>query len=122
MNSLNTFIVSARLTVVPQIARISSGSSSVACAGADKGSTDDAGSDNLSASEEGCLFAERTGAARERVGVRLRAEWISPRRFLGVASPAGLLGIGINKATQSKPDAGNALTRGSQGALNPLLH
>src|ERR1700761_4212245 len=98
MNSLNVFIVSARLTVVPQIARISSGSSSVACAGADKGSTDDAGSDSLPASEERLPFVERARAARERVGVRLRVEWISPRRFWGVASPAGLLGIGIYEA------------------------
>jgi hypothetical protein len=93
MNSLNAFIVSARLTVVPQIARISSGSSSVPCAGADRGGIEDAGSESLSASEErfGVLLERERAVGRERVGVRLRDEWMSPRLFLGVACLAGLL-------------------------------
>ena len=85
--------MSARLTVVPQIARISSGSSSVPCAGADSGGMEDAGSPSPSASEERFRLSLERGRAvgRERVGVRLRDEWMSPRLFLGVACLAGLL-------------------------------
>ena len=92
-NSRNVFIVSARLTVVPQIARISSGSSSVSRAGAERGGTEDAGSGSPSASEErlGLLLERERAAGRGRVGVRLTDEWMSPRLFLGVASPPGLL-------------------------------
>jgi hypothetical protein len=73
MNSLNVFIVSARLTVVPQIARISSGSSSVSRAGADRGGIEDAGSEIPSASEERfwLLLERERPVGRERVGVRL---------------------------------------------------
>ena len=68
--------MSARLTVVPQIARISSGSSSVSRAGADRGGIEDAGSKSLSASEErlGLLLERERPVGRERVGVRLRDE------------------------------------------------
>lgn len=76
MNSLNAFIVSARLTVVPHIARISSGSSSVACAGADKDGIEDAGSESPSASEERLvlLLERERPVGRERVGVRFKDE------------------------------------------------
>jgi hypothetical protein len=68
------------LTVVPQIARISSGSSSVSRAGAERGGIEDAGSETPSASEErlglglGLLLERERPVGRERVGVRLKDE------------------------------------------------
>ena len=62
---------------MPQIARISSGSSSVSRAGADRGGIEDAGSESPSASEErfGWLLLERERpVGRGRVGVRLTDE------------------------------------------------
>lgn len=62
---------------MPQIARISSGSSSVSRAGADRGGIEDAGSESPSgASEErlGLLLERERPVGRARVGVRLRDE------------------------------------------------
>lgn len=64
---------------------------------------DDGGRESRSTSEErlGSLL-ERGRAARERVGVRLREECISPRLFLGVASLAGLLWrVNVSSQTRS---------------------
>jgi hypothetical protein len=98
--SRKSFIVSARLTVVPQIARISSGSSEVGARGAERWGAEEAGRVMWDgASEGGMSMASELGARGTRLeaeGVRAREEWISPRRFFGgvFGAAAGLL-LGI---------------------------
>src|SRR5438477_1086451 len=87
-------MVSARLTVVPHIARISSGSS-VGSLGAERRGAEDGGMDRFGASELRSSFPRRLAGCTRRataVGVKGTEEWISPLRFLrGVTVAAGLL-------------------------------
>src|SRR5882762_5018943 len=83
--SRKTFIVSARLTVVPQIARISSGSSEGAMA-AESCGADEGGRTRAPASEERSLGLYLRALARgARDGVAVSDECMSPRLFFGVA-------------------------------------
>ena len=83
-------MVSPKLTVVPQIARISSGSSSDGAAGAENVGPEETGgwpgrSEFMSSLKRSSLFVV---GGRLRVlrldGVRLKVEWMSPRLFFGV--------------------------------------
>ena len=92
MNSRNVFIVSARLTVVPQIARISAGSSE-GTSGTERSGKEDAGRLMCVPSELRSLKGARSFGRTRRggTGVWLREEWMSPRRFRGVLGTEGLL-------------------------------
>jgi hypothetical protein len=79
---------------VPQIARISSGSSEGAAGAERSGADEDGGRERWVLSEfRLSSFSRLTRfALRETEGVRDREEWMSPRRFLGgVVTAAGLL-------------------------------
>ena len=92
-------MVSARLTVVPQMALISSGSSEGAAGAERLVAALDIGTSRWVPSE---LRLSRsvflTGCRRDRgadaVGVMVKDEWMSPRRFLGVFVTNGLLRLG----------------------------
>ena len=81
--SRNSFIVSVRLTVVPQIARISSGSSDGAAL-AERLGAEDGGLGGWVMSELRLLGSAGVGRVERRVGVNTKEEWMSPRRFIGV--------------------------------------
>ena len=83
--------------MVPQIARISSGSSEVGARGAERLGAEEAGRERWDGASEGGTSMESELRARgtrlEAEGVRAREEWISPRRFFGGVfdAVAGLL-------------------------------
>lgn len=122
-------MVSARFTVVPQMARISSGSSE-GIVGAESWGAEEAGmeSRSASASEEGrpsrleLLLWEREARGApppRREGVRLREEWMSPRLFFGVALTIGLLLFGVQHAVyalNARETCGKGLTKESRAA------
>ena len=89
-------MVSARLTVVPQMALISSGSSEGAAGAERLGAALDIGTSRWVPSElrlSGSAFLTEGRRARraDAVGVMEKDEWMSPRRFLGVFVTNGLL-------------------------------
>ena len=89
--------------MVPQIARISSGSSEEGPRGAERGGAEEGGRAKCVPSEAGLSSLSfgvvGTRLARREVleGVKAREEWISPRRFLGgdAAAAAGLLRVSL---------------------------
>lgn len=89
-------MVSARLTVVPQMALISSGSSEGAAGAERLGAEFDIGTSRWVPSElrlSGSAFLTEGRRARraDAVGVMEKDEWMSPRRFFGVFVTNGLL-------------------------------
>jgi len=87
-------MVSAKLTVVPQMARISSGSSDGATV-AERSGAEECGISRCAPSEFKLSASAPPGLTPGRrvlrLGVRERDEWISPRLFFGVLGTAGLL-------------------------------
>lgn len=79
--------------MVPQMARISSGSSSGSVGAEKVGAEGKFGADEEGRARrsEGRLSPTARRGLRE--GVILNVEWISPRRFLGVAAADGVLDV-----------------------------